>query len=336
MGQFFDSFILLFGGVILVGGLLKLGSWLGGNRAPWLALVLPILGIIGAVAGCSWALDRYGTSTRPTVVGKTEWANLMPNGSVLKSYSITVKQQGAPVGETVNLRTDQRFFDDLAIGDSVTVRSLRFRPSFARLDAMTGARWLGIASGSGIVLLALGVVAMFAGIFLYGGTGATGSVRKTLALVLLGAGGFSCWHDGRPYRGEPAPEQPAGSAHAKVTRLRLVTGIYPLAQGRTSRRGWRLKQPYQIVEAEYTPAGGRAPMVGVDAIDEGSIPKLGVGSSVELDYERARPRTIRLKAATRTWSAVNARDTWLILGVIGAGIAGLVVVRMAFGRRKAR
>lgn len=134
MSQFFDSFILLFGGVILIGGLQKLGSWLG------------------------------------------------------------------------------------------AVRSLRFRPSFARLDAMTGARWLGIASGSGIVLLAFGVVAVFAGIFLYGGTGATGSVRKTLALVLLGAGGFSCWHDGRPYRGEPAPEQPAGSAHAKVTRTTSAPG----------------------------------------------------------------------------------------------------------------
>ena len=334
MSQFFDSFIFLFGGLLLIGGLLKLGSVLGGKRAPWLAVVLPILGVAGAVAGGSWALDHYGTRTHAPVVGKTEWATLMQNGSYLKSYSVTIKQRSAATGETVNLRTDQRLFDDLAVGDSAAVRSLRVRPSFARLEPMTGERWLGIVIDSGFLLLVLGVSAVFAGIFLYGGTGATGSARKAVALALLGVGGFSCWRDTRPYRGEPEPRAPTGSAQAKVTRLRSVNAIYPVRQGTASRGGWRLEQPYQVVEAAFTPAGAKAPVVGVDAIDEGSIPHLEVGRPVELTYDRARPRTIRLNAGTRNWSAVNARSAWLGLGVIAALMAGLLFLRIAVGRRK--
>ncbi len=334
MSQFLDSFVLLFGGIALIGGLLKLGGWLGGKRAPWLALVLPVVGVGAAAVAGSSALDRYGTPTQPAVVGKTEWVTLMPNGSFLKNYSVTVKQRGAAVGETVNLRTDRGLFDTLALGDSIAVRSLSWRPSFGRLEAMTGARWLGIVADSGLVLFVVGVVAVLVGVFLYGGTGASGAVRKAMALVLLGGGGFSCWQEARPYRGEPAPELPAGSAHAKVTRIRSVTGIYPVSQSTSSTRGWRLKQRYQIVEAEFTPGGARAPVVGVDAIDAGSIPKLGVGSPVDLDYDRAEPRKIRVKGAARLWPAINARDTWLGLGVIGALIGGLMVLGRLFRRTR--
>jgi hypothetical protein len=334
MGQFFDSLVLLVAGVVLIGGLLKLGGWLGGKRAPWLAVVLPLLGLIGTVAAGNWALARYGVRARAAVVGKTEWTTLMANGSFLKNYSVTIKHRGAATGETINLRTDQGLYDELAIGDSVPVRSPAWRPSFAQLEAMTGAHWQSLLTDSGFLLVLIGVAAALGGLFLYGGKGASGAVRKPIALLLLGVGGFSCWHEGRPFAPKPGPTRPAGSAQAKVTKIRVISGIYPAHQDQRPTRGWPLKQPYQLVEAEFTPAGGRAPVVGVDAIDVGSIPTLAVGSIVEIEYDRARPRTARLKAGTRNWPETNGRDTWYSLGVLAAIIGLVLVLRVLLSRRR--
>ncbi len=337
MGQFFDSLVLLVAGVVLVGGLLKLGSWLGGKRAKWLAVVFPLFGLIGAVVAGNWALNRYGVRANAAVVGKTEWTTLMSNGSFLKNYSITIKHRGAAAGETTNLRTDQRLYDGLAVGDSVPVRSPGWRPSLARLEAMTSSHWLNILIESGLLLLILGVAATFGGLFLYGGKGASGAVRKPVALLLLGVGGFSCWQEGRPYRPDAGPTQPVVSAQAKVTRIRLISGIYPAHQGTKPTRGWPLKQPYLLVEAQFTPAGGRAPVVGVDAIDAGSMPKLAVDDVVDIEYDRTRPRLAHLKRGTRNWPDVNGRDTWYSLGAV-AGLIGLVLVLrvLLFRRRKSR
>lgn len=337
VGQFFDSLVLLVAGVVLVGALLKLGSRLGGKRAQWLAVVLPLIGIIGAVAAANWALARYGVRAHAAVVGKTEWTTLMPNGSPLKNYSVAIKHRGAGTAQTTNLRTDQRLYDDLAIGDSVPVRSPGWRPSLARLEAMTSARWLRILTDSGLLVFLAGVAATFGGLFLYGGKGTGGAIRKPVALLLLGVGGFSCWQEGRPYRPGPRPTPPAGSAQARVTKIRLISGIYPAHQGSGPTRGWPLEQPYQLIEAEFTPAGARAPIVAVDAIDVGSIPKLAVGGMVDLEYDRTGPRTVHLRIGTRRWSEINGRDAWYSLGaVVGLLGLGLGARLLLFGRRKAR
>lgn len=338
MSQFLDSFILLFGGLILVGGLLKLGSMLGGKRAPWLAALLPIVGVAGAVVGSNWALERYGTSASATVVGKREWVTLLQNGSYLKSFSLTIKTPNAAVGETVNLRADRSLFDDVVTGGVVAVRSLRIHPSFARLEAMNGQRWLAIVNDAGILPFVLGVAALFGGIFLYGGVGVAALVRKPASVLPLCVGGYITWQSARPFRGDPPAGAPL-TARATVTRLRTVTAMYPLRESARPTSGWRLERPYQVVEAEFTPAGRRVPVVGVDAIDDGSIPRLAVGTSVEVQYDRSRPRIMRLAAATRNWPAVNARAVWIGYGALAALVAGLLLLlllRLLFRRRRVR
>ena len=111
--------------------------------------------------------------------------------------------------------------------------------------------------------------------------------------------------------------------------------IYPIRQSAGASRGGRLKQPYQVVEAEFIPAGARAPVTGVDLIDLGSAPTLKVGSPVDLVHDRANTRAIRLGIGTRDWPTANARDAWIGLAGIGALIGGLVLLRLLFRSRKA-
>lgn len=300
MSQFVDSFIFLFGGLLLLGGLLKLGRLIGGRKSPWLAVGLPIVGFIGAAFAGDWALTRFGVAGKVAVVHKTEWVWLAQNGVPVSSVSITTKQAGTPVGETVNFRTDQASYDAVAMGDSVTIRALPFRPSVARLEVMTWDRWLAIVQATGLPLIGVGFLATVVGLILYGGVGAIGSARKTAALILFVGGGFACWKDGKPYSGPTAPNDPL-SVRATITRLRTVRGLYPLSFSTSPRRGWGLRRPFTVVEARFTPAGFRSPVTGVDAIDAESVPKLAEGDRVEIRYDRRHPRLIRLIHATRRW-----------------------------------
>lgn len=328
MGPLVDSVVLLALGLVVFGGLLKLGGFLGGKRAPWLAFVLPLLGAIGAVLGFEALLDRAGAATRGGVVGKTEWVTLNPNGSWFQTYSITVRHRGAPSTETVNHRVDRALFDSLAVGDSVAVRAASFRPSISRIESMTLARWVGIARDTGMLFFVGGVLAVLAGLFLFGGTGVTGSARKAAALALVAAGGFACWPEAKPYRGPEPPAAPAGTAEGVVARVRSIYGIYPTRLSSTSRGGWRLPQPYQVVEVKFTPAGGRTPVTGVDVIDEGSVPGVATGKAVALSYDRGDPRVIQLRGAARRWPEANARSIWVALGWIGGLVAGFVLLRL--------
>ncbi len=126
------------------------------------------------------------------------------------SRSSTYSSLGAPnaaVGETVNLRADRSLFDDVVTGGVVAVRSLRIHPSFARLEAMNGQRWLAIVNDAGILPFVLGVAALFGGIFLYGGVGVAALVRKPASVLPLCVGGYITWQSARPFRGDP----PAGA-----------------------------------------------------------------------------------------------------------------------------
>ena len=200
--------------------------------------MLPILGLAATAAGANWLFDRYGIATRAAVVRKVEWVTPGQNGGFFHSYSVTVRERGAPATEMVNHRTDRRFFDSLAIGDSISVRALAVRPSISRVEAMTAERWLGVVRDTGLLLFGGGVLAVFAGLFLFGGTGLSGSVRKAAALVRLAGGGFSCWREGSRTPGHrcpwkrPLPRELPSPASARCMRsTRFARAPAPAAAG---------------------------------------------------------------------------------------------------------
>jgi hypothetical protein len=105
-----------------------------------------------------------------------------------------------------------------------------------------------------------------------------------------------------------------------------------LAGSGTVRRVWEVReifggldvvQPYMLVATEYTPADARSSLLGVDAIDAGSVEHLEVGDQITVRYSGAAPRRVRLGFGTRTFESKNRGSTRMVLA--GASLLVLIV-----------
>jgi hypothetical protein len=97
---------------------------------------------------------------------------------------------------------------------------------------------------------------------------------------------------------EPAPLQ-SRPAQAVVRNITTVDTIIEGGDTRSYSMPIKLAHPYHIVELQFTPAERSEPVVAVDAIDQDSLPNLKPGQFVNIEYDRANPRVVRIPGATR-------------------------------------
>ena len=124
---------------------------------------------------------------------------------------------------------------------------------------------------------------------------------------------------------------PAGDwrpAKARVSDLHLIDDILDSRRS----QGVHLLQPYYVVELSYLPAGARDTMIAVDAVDSGSVARLGHDSVLAIRYDPRAPRRAVLTEGTRSYPARNRPIYWFLAAVIPAGITALLF--LARSRRR--
>jgi hypothetical protein len=120
-----------------------------------------------------------------------------------------------------------------------------------------------------------------------------------------------------------APRAVAPDWRPATARVTSSMRIQVIARGRRSDAGFALRQPYEILELRFVPAGARDSVVAVDAVDEGSVPGLAVGATLPIRYDPSTPRQARLDAGSRTHPARNRPLYWMVVVVVVAGATGL-------------
>ena len=112
------------------------------------------------------------------------------------------------------------------------------------------------------------------------------------------------------------PSGDLGQAEGKVVALRLVEEIGETGES----SGVEALVPHLMVGVEFTPEGGRGPVVAVDRVDASSV-NLKEGSRVRVEYQRDDPRRALLLDAERRWWWMNL----VSLGQYGAIFGGLAL-----------
>ena len=112
------------------------------------------------------------------------------------------------------------------------------------------------------------------------------------------------------------PSGDLGQAEGKVVALRLVEEIGETGES----SGVDALVPHLIVGVEFTPEGGRGPVVAVDRVDASSV-NLKEGSRVRVEYQRDDPRRALLLDAERRWWWMNL----VSLGQFGAILGALAL-----------
>jgi hypothetical protein len=256
------------------------------------------------------------------VVRKLETIDRTLNGGFIRKFSLDVKYPKSPLEDAFPVRTDQARYDEVAFGDPVKLRALESRPSIARLEAMSSREWLLTILPPELFLPLAAIGLILGGILLAGGKGPGKSVRNPLALVMVAGGAVTCYQDNRPYSGPPPPSEPTVATEARVRAISLVDELWATSR----RRGLSIPQPYLLLELEFTPAGRRAPVIGVDAVDKGSVPFLAKDQSLAIHYSAADPRSVRLAAGTRRFADQNLLDMGNGVLLAGAAVGGFLLL----------
>ncbi len=302
--------------MLAIGGLTALGLWLGGEKARWLGVALPALGVSGAPGLIGWSLDRFGVVEEAVVADRRESIQIRGNGGWAPRYDIAVRLPESD-RELIGLRADQTTFDALHFGDPVRIRSLPFRKTIRRLERMPTAGWIRGESTLEWIAVLRTLALVVVGLTVIGGRGRAGLLRAAFGVALIGVGAWRGSRRIEPYRGEPEPSGPFETVRGRVRDQWRIDEVWG---------GLGVARPYLVVTIEFTPAGARSALLGVDAIDAGSVAHLERGDQVEVRYAPGMPRRIRLPFGTRGFVEAN-RSTGVVLrgGLIGllALLAGL-------------
>ena len=128
----------------------------------------------------------------------------------------------------------------------------------------------------------------------------------------------------------PAPPGPQLAANA------TVRATHEIDRAPWSRRSKAAAQPYTIVELSFVPAGMADPVVAVDLVDAGSVPRLRTEATLPIHYSAADPRWARIDGAARTYAWRNLFDYGLIALLIVALVLGLWGAHRLRATRQAR
>lgn len=143
------------------------------------------------------------------------------------------------------------------------------------------------------------------------GKGYGWALITTIALSV----GVAYWRIPRSSR---LPSDSIRNATATVRQVRVADELWSdtwETYGRTA--GEHIRQPFQMVDLEFTPDGASEPIHVLDRIDLNSVPGLREGSSVSVQYSALEPDSARILGASRNYA--RQAITYLLCLVYGAG-----------------
>lgn len=142
-----------------------------------------------------------------------------------------------------------------------------------------------------------------------------------LATVVLGLAALYY----RVPRPASLPDGSLAKATATVRTVRKVDQIWASAsESADGSGGQRVRQPFQMVDLEFTPPGADRPVHVLDRVDLGSVPGLEAGRLVAILYSPTDPRSGRLSAGTRHYGDRAFVD--IVKWTVGLGTGVLVVL----------
>jgi hypothetical protein len=316
--------------------------------------LVPVSLLFLVVAGLSpflltaWLREHRGLNITGKVTRKQEtvWHSTFEN-DVMRTVMITVSYfppgRSWPAEKSIHLPLKR--YDELNRGDVVRMRYLLEQdlPPYPLLHSLYRSGFLPIASADGRSVftggldlipelplrLVCGVAALLVVLWLWKKSRIPGSGLAMVFCFLLAIAALSFSEIPRPMS---ALQGAVLTAKASVQNEWTIDQIF--ASRKSNSSPVPLDQPVQYVALEFVPEGRREPVVAVDNIDARSIPDLKVGQLLEIQYERADPRSARLVAGTRTFWNRNLRGlaiwgaAWLVLG------AAAIVIWAIFSRRR--
>lgn len=334
------GFVILLGVVavfalIILFQLARLIARLFGSKNDTLALGL-FAGMVALVFfGASLALDTMGERVSGRIMSRREavWVNhrggwrhqylldlsfsakgvappavKLNDGGVIESF---LKDKGE---QHSTFNPDAATYDRTQVNDAIELRALRIGGLSLVRDASRNTfttlpwGWIGF-----------GLLALAALILAWRRVGSLVIIAVAPLMVILPL--VNAWRDQRA-----ADDLSAMTARTTAT-VREVTRVKEWILGGMRRRSrdfdeFALRQHYDVVNLEFTPAGYRGPVVGVDAIDAptDSTPAFAKGTTVEIRYDPKDPREARLEGRSRTW---HWRD---MLGVYTDSLLALLAI----------
>jgi hypothetical protein len=123
------------------------------------------------------------------------------------------------------------------------------------------------------------------------------------------------------------PPGPLREGTAVVRQVRIVNQIWTGASegGHTGHEGGQdIRQPFQMLDLEFTPAGANEAIHVLDRVDVDSLPGLHEGARVAIYYASTDPRLARAAGGTRNYAR---QAVVYLLGLtygMGAALAFLV------------
>lgn len=125
-----------------------------------------------------------------------------------------------------------------------------------------------------------------------------------------------------PWPAKPVPGSPM-RAEAVVRQVHEVSSVWHASRVGASGGIVYLKQPFQIVDLEFEPAGWHESVHAVDTVDLGSVPPLVPGERVTVSYPDTQPHAARIEAATRDYGWRLYKDVMVM--TYGAAVVVLLV-----------
>jgi hypothetical protein len=125
----------------------------------------------------------------------------------------------------------------------------------------------------------------------------------------------------------PMPPGPLREGTAVVRQVRAVNQIWTGAsegEHTGDAGGQGIRQPFQMLDLEFTPAGANEPIHVLDRVDVDSLPGWHEGAKVTIYYAATDPRLARAAGGTRTYAR---QAVVYLLGLtygMGAALAFLV------------
>ena len=280
--------------------------------------------LLAVPIGASLWLDLAGKVHDGLVGAKHERIWVSDDGDWTRRYELALKPQpGAMLAPTLTVGAAD--YEALHPGDHVRVRSLDCCPIFGRLADRTTRSWV-VETGWQFVVTLRWVLWTVLGI---GALVLAYKIGQPMVLLVGAAWIFSATLLPGAYAPRLAPAGDWRPARARVSDLHLIDDIL---HSRRS-RGVHLLQPYYVVELSYLPAGARDTVIAVDAVDSGSVARLGHDSVLAIRYDPRDSRRAVLTAGNRSYPARNRPLYWFLAGVVPAGITALLF--FARSRRRA-
>ena len=307
--------------LLAVGGLLRR---LLGSGSTLLGLFVIALPLVGTIVGASLYLDQAGVIAPAQVLKKTETIRFREQGDWRHHYEVQL-QYTAPDGTAPGAAfiTTAAIFDTLHEGGNTAVRTVSINGWFnlvrlADQSTWTWIPWNWLAIGLGVILLG-----WLGWRFFQNKTGC--ALLILVALVIFVTPFVWKYID---WQNSQNPDLMPLRATGVITQVKQVTEIDPLPGEDSGGSEWdtnmKAAQPYDIVVVRYTPQGYEEPIFGVDAIDADSQ-TVSLELPVEIAYDAANPRAIRLLHGTRShhwqnplaWLKEQAAAVLLVLIIFG-------------------